>query len=162
MTAVPSERASSNSSAGFPAKKSIHTEVSTTTPATDRLEIDLQPNFPLQSESALVEAASLHLFESFDDRFCDSLPGDPAGGLQEVAGQIGSHPSRRHDRDHNSRMYVRQYTGLALRLASVRTRAEHLGSAAVHSVEELVAREHNIARLPDDILSTLTYETALP
>src|SRR5207253_4508170 len=109
MTAVPSERAASNSWAGFPAKKSIHTEVSTTTPATDRLEIDFQPNFPLQGESALIEAASLYLFESFDDRFGDALPGDLAGSIEKIAWKIGSHPPGCHDHDHNGCMYQRQY-----------------------------------------------------
>src|SRR5438128_292105 len=91
-SAMPRTSASSRSSDARPAKKSTHTEVSTTTPATSSapIDINLQSQFAAQCKGAIVETPALNLFQSFDDRFGDPLAGDLLRCFEKVARKIGS------------------------------------------------------------------------
>src|SRR5688572_30074629 len=74
-TTNPPARASSSAGTSRPAKKSIQTEVSTTTPLTRLLEVDLEPQLPLELHRLLERPPLADEPEPFDERLGDPLPG---------------------------------------------------------------------------------------
>jgi len=96
MTATPSWSASST--AFDPAaKKSIHTDVSMTTPATasSLVRIDVELQLPAVRQRPLIEPASLDVLETLDERLRNALTGHLESRIEKIRGKIRRHPARR-------------------------------------------------------------------
>ena len=79
------------------AKKSIHTDVSMTTPATasSLVRIDVELQFPAVRQRPLIEPASLDVLETLDERLRNALTGHLESRIEKIRGKIRRHPARR-------------------------------------------------------------------
>src|ERR1044071_8944255 len=98
MIAKPSARASSTLWIFTPARKSIQTELSMTTSATQLIQINVELDLPAKSHGLFVETAGPRLC------FGDGLPfaHHDLLGVRQFGRELRSHATSRHDFDINA------------------------------------------------------------